>query len=527
LPHITHFANAKIWQPAGSSIGSFAIKDNLIFSVSDKNDSGSAAGNTDLNGKLVLPGFTDGHVHLVYGSLMRKRIDCSSVATFDELNEKITRYMRANPDKMWLVGGNLNIEKIIDDIRSKTDVNIITLFDKIVSNKALFIANYDYHSGLCNSLALQLSQVLQKLDLYSNDEIPRDRNGKPVGLVREKAKDFIFYNIPQPAQKEIISAVEEMMGVLHCYGITSVCDITRSEDFEIYVKLFELGKLKVRVNSYIPLSEYQNHRKYIELTSVIPEELFTIKGFKSYYDGALGSETALFKSNYKGKQYNGYKTEIAESGTLLRLAGEIDKAGKQIMVHAIGDKAVSEVLDICETLTEENGKRDRRFRIEHAQHIDENDFDRFKDLGIIASVQPIHLKYDAKIVIGKLPEVTVARTHNYVHLINRGVSVNFGTDFPIVDINPYENIRMAAAREIDGSAFYPDNKIPVHQCMKSYTVNGAYSCFNETRTGTIEKGKYADFIIMDSDILKMPESEIGGAKVWKTYINGEEVYSAD
>ena len=527
MTHNTRFTNAKIWQPAGSSIGSLAIKDNLIISVFGRSDAGPAARNIDLNRRLVLPGFIDGHVHLVYGSLMRKRINCSSVSTFDELKDKIIRYIKANPDKIWLVGGNLNIGKVMDDIRSRTDINIKTLLDEIVSGKALFIANYDYHSGLCNSMALELSQVMQKLDLYSNDEIPRDSNGNPTGLVKEKAKDFIFYNIPLPTQDEIIGAVEEMIGVLHSCGITSVCDITRKEDIEIYVKLFEQGKLKVRVNSYVPLSEYQNYQKYLELTNIIPEELFSIKGFKSYYDGALGSETALFKSNYKGKQYNGYKTEIAESGTLLRLAGEIDKAGKQIMIHAIGDKAVSEVLDICDSLTKENGIRDRRFRIEHAQHIDENDFDRFKELNVIVSVQPIHLKYDAKIVMDKLPEETVGRTHNYNNLIKSSVCVNFGTDFPIVDINPYENIRMAATREIDASAFYPDNKIPVHGCIKSYTVNGAYSCFSENRTGSIEKGKYADLIIMDTDILEMPENEIGSAKVWKTYFGGEEIYSSD
>lgn len=527
MPHNTHFTNAKIWQPAGTSVGSFAIKDNLFISVSDGSNTGSAARNINLKGKLVLPGFIDGHVHLVYGSLMRKRINCSSVTTFDELREKIIRYIKANPDKMWLVGGNLNIGKVMDDISSRTDINVKTLLDEIVSGKPLFIANYDYHSGLCNSMALEISGVIQNLDMYSDDEIPRDRNGNPSGLVKEKAKDFIFYNIPQPVQNEIISAVEEMIGVLHSYGITSVCDITRKEDVEIYVRLFERGKLNVRVNSYIPISEYQNYQKFTELTKNIPEELFSFKGFKSYYDGALGSETALFKSNYKGKQYSGYKTEIAESGTLLRLAREIDRTGKQVMVHAIGDKAVSEVLDICRTLTKENGIRDRRFRIEHAQHVDENDFDRFKELNVIASVQPIHLKYDAKIVMDKLPEETVIRTHNYNNLVRRGACVNFGTDFPIVDINPYENIRMAVTREIDGSAFYPDNKIPVHQCVKSYTVNGAYSCFNEDRAGSIEKGKYADFIIMDTDILEMPENEIGNAKVWKTYFDGQEVYSAE
>ena len=207
------------------------------------------------------------------------------------------------------------------------------------------------------------------------------------------------------------------------------------------------------------------------------------------------------------------------------LAKKIDKSGKQIIIHAIGDKAVAEVLDIAQVISQLNGIRDRRLRIEHAQHIDEADFNRFKKLNIIASVQPLHMKYDIKIVQEKLPEAIVKRTHNYKALTDRGVTVNFGTDFPIVEINPFENIKLAVTRKSVGEVFLPEYKIDMHNSIKAYTINNAYASFNENTSGTIEAGKFADFVIMEDDLFEMPEEDIANARVKSTYFNGEEVYS--
>ncbi len=185
------------------------------------------------------------------------------------------------------------------------------------------------------------------------------------------------------------------------------------------------------------------------------------------------------------------------------MAKEIDKAGKQIIIHAIGDKAVSEVLGIAEMLVKENGSRDRRFRIEHAQHIDEADFNRFKKLNVIVSAQPLHMKYDIRIVKEKLPDKIVKRTHNYKALMDKGVTVVFGTDFPIVEINPFENIELAVTRKTEREVFLPEYKISLNDSVKAYTINNAYASFNEDKSGTIEQGKFADFIVMKDDLFEM------------------------
>ncbi|MGH2574542.1 MAG: amidohydrolase, partial [Ignavibacteria bacterium] len=332
---------------------------------------------------------------------------------------------------------------------------------------------------------------------------------------------------PKPGLEEKVKAVYECINTFHYYGITGISDISQPDDIEVFKKLYERGKLKLRINSYLPFNEFNNLQKHNESIKDIDYDFLRIKGFKEYYDGALGSETALFKENYTGKSYNGYKTKIAESGKLYELAKEIDKEGRQIIIHAIGDKAVSDVLDICEMLTRENGIGDRRMRIEHAQHIDEADFERFKKLGVIASVQPIHLKYDEKKVKEKLSSIIIKRTHNYKHLLNRGVTVNFGTDFPIAEINPYENIQLAVTRKVSDEIFFPENRINLHNCVEAYTINNAYAGFNEDKRGTIEKGKLADFLLMEDNIFEITEDEIKNSKVWKTYLNGEEIYCSE
>ncbi len=521
------FINANLWQPDGRFNNTFGIENGLV------NFSGSLSEDDkikkkykeviDLKGKLVLPSFTDGHVHLVKGSLMMTRIDCTEIKSPAELKGKVNRFIANNPEKAWLIGSNLDIAVVFGGFEAGKGA-IRDFLDSIISSKPLYLTNYDYHSAICNSEVIKASSLNENLKNFSRAEVPLDISGKASGIIKEKAMGFVFDNAPPLSLEEKISAMEKMIGILHSLGLTAVSDITMPSNVEVYKKLYERNKLKIRINSYLPFEEFENYQQYAEQTKNIPKELFDIKGFKAYYDGALGSETGLFSENYTGKNYNGYKTDMASSGKIEELARLIDKAGKQVIIHAIGDKAVAEVLDIAEKLETENGIRDRRLRIEHAQHINENDFEKFKKMNVIASVQPLHMKYDIRIVKEKLPGRIVKRTHNYKALMDLGVIVNFGTDFPIVEINPFHNMELAVTRNADGEAFLPEFKIDVHNSIKAYTVNNAYASFNEQKSGLIESGKFADFIIMEDNLFEMPESEISNAAVHSTYFNGEEGY---
>lgn len=524
----TLILNCKIWQPDGTFSGAFGFEKGIInfsgtipeaYSIKEKYDKV-----IDLKGKLVLPSFTDGHVHLVYGSLMMSRIDCNGINTPEELRVKILNYYKNNPESQWLIGGNLDISKVFKGFE-KEDVSIRRFLDSVIGNKPVYVTNYDYHSAVCNSAVIDAGKLTQMPGKFTSEEVLVDKTGKPTGIVKEKAFEHLRNSVPPSSLRETTEAVEKMITVLHSYGITSVADITMPSNLEVYEALYAKNKLNLRINSYLPFEEFYNYEKYLEQTKHIPKDLFEVKGFKSYYDGALGSDTGLFSVNYKGKNYNGYKTEIAESGKLIEIARAIDKTGKQLIIHAIGDKAVSEVLDIAEILARENGTRDRRLRIEHAQHINETDFGRFKKSGVIVSAQPLHMKYDIKIVQEKLPEIIVMRTHNYKALMDLGVIVNFGTDFPIVEANPFHNIGLAVTRKTDEEVFLPEYKIDLHNSIKAYTINNAFASFNERKSGSIEIGKFADFIVMEDNLFDLNEDEIADARVARTYFNGEEVFN--
>lgn len=517
------FINCKVWQPNGTFDEAFGIDENHFNFVGSADEAASIKSSykqiIDLEGKLVLPGLIDGHLHLIYGSVMRKRFDASEAADSETLKDKINNYAANNPGQEWIIGSNLNLNNIL----KQADPKIVNFADDIFPDSPLFITNYDYHSALCNSKAMLASGIMKKLNEFSDSEVMKNSEGKPNGVIKEKALNYIFEQLPNPAINEKVTAAEEFIKILHSYGITSVSDITLIEDLEVYNELYNLGKLNIRVNSYIPFAEFNNIKIHSEFTKEINRDFYTINGFKAFWDGTLGSETALFSQNYAGKNHNGYKTDMIESGEIYRLAKEINNSGSQMIIHAIGDRAVTEVLDLYESLFKPGNNS--RHRIEHAQHINENDFERFKKYGVIASVQPIHLKYDTKTVKEKLPAKLKNSTHNYKKLIDNDAIVNFGTDFPIVEVNPFENIRLALTRKTNDEEFFPEYCIDLHSCIKAYTINNAYSNFNENAVGSITKGKAADFVIMEDDLFKIENDKFTYAKVWKTFLDGKEVYS--
>lgn len=517
----TLFTNGKVWQPDGSFDEAFGTL-NGHFNFTGTNIEADKLKplyieSIDLGGRIVLPGLTDGHLHLVKGALMRKVLDCTKINSKTELVSDIKKYVKKNNPE-WIIGGNLDINKVLKDY----DVSNGNIADEFFADLPLYITNYDYHSAICNTRAFEVTGLAGKMADFSEGEIEISSSGKPTGILREKSLGYVIKSIGEPSIEERVKAVSEFIEVLHSYGITTVSDITLPADIDVYIELFKAGKLNVRVNSYIPFTEFDNLQYYRDKTKEIDPDYFTINGFKAYWDGALGSETALYSRNYNVKNHNGYKTELVQTGKIYELAKRIDAAGWQMIIHAIGDLAVKEVLDLYEALPNTS---QLRHRIEHAQHIQPRDFSRFSDFGVIASVQPIHLKYDARSVYEKLPESLRDLTHNYLHLINSGGIVNFGTDFPIVEVDPYENIRLATTRITEHGEFTPELNIPLHECIKAYTLNNAYSNHNEYAAGSITKGKAADFVVLEDDIFEMNRERIGKVRVFKTFLGGNELYS--
>lgn len=517
----TLFINGKVWQPDGTFTESFGVNSGHFDFSGSNSEADSLRTNynktIDLNNKPVLPGLIDCHLHLVNGALMMRRLDCSNINSVGELKLAIRKYL-INNKVSWVIGGNLDLNRIFAD-HSKQYGNII---DEIFSELPLYITNYDYHSAICNSKALQFAGIDHKAENFPRSEAEISAEGKLTGFISESVMNMVYSAVPSPSLEEKVGAVTDCISMLHKYGITSVSDITLPEDIDVYIELWKQNKLNLRINSYIPFTEFDRLQEYIDKTSAISKDFYTINGFKAFWDGALGSETALFSRNYRNRDHNGMRTELVTSGRIYDLAKRIDASGMQMIIHAIGDKAVSEVLELYTGLP---NTAKLRHRIEHAQHIQPADYEQFGRYGVLASVQPLHLKYDAHTVFEKLPAKLIPNTHNYAHIIPFGGMLNFGTDFPIVEANPFENIRLGSTRITNHGEFTPEHKISLHECMKAYTVNNAYSNHNERAVGSISPGKTADFVIMNDDLFEMDEQNIGNAKVHETYISGVNVYS--
>lgn len=472
----------------------------------------------DLKKKLVLPAFTDGHCHFINGAFVNSQLNLREAKTKNDFINGIIEYKSRNKGR-WISGGFFSESNFTEKVNP--DKNFL---DEVCSDAPVIISRFDSHSAFANSKALEISGILNQQNNFTSEEIIKNENGLFTGELKERAREFVLDFIPAAALSDRTDIVKQQMKKLHSFGITAISDITLTEDLEIYKELIEKNNLKLRVDARLPFPEFYYLQKYKDEFSGI-SDLIKFNSLKAFYDGSLSSRTALMHSNYKNSNHNGIKTEFVNSGKFEKLAFEIDEAGIQMSVHAIGDKAVTELLDLNERLIKNYGKRDRRFRIEHAQHIRENDFQRFKNLNVIASVQPTHLFSDAKTAAEILYDLKLE--HNYKKLFDKGVKVCFGTDFPIVGESPFETIYYAMTRKANGfeNGFVPENNISLDDCLEAYTINNSYATYDETERGSLEVGKVADVVIMEDDLFEMTGEEIRNAKVNETYFGGEKVYS--
>lgn len=519
----TLFTNAKVWTGKNTfadSIGFDSETGKITFAgtkaqITDlKKDYNEII---DLKGKLVLPAFTDGHIHFIEGSFENSQLDLRNARTKSDFESIISNYRKSNGAK-WISGGFFSEANFLEEIRMHKN-----FIDDICSNLPIVISRFDAHSAFANSKALEMSGILESAENFTTDEIIKDSEGNFTGELKERAREFVLDKIPPASVNERTGVVIDQIRNLHSLGITAISDITLTDDLEIYKNLIRQNKLSLRVDARLPFYEFYNIKKYREEFSEISDKI-KFQSLKAFYDGSLSSKTALMHSNYKNTNHNGIKTEFVNSGEFEKTAFEIDKAGIQMSVHAIGDKAVTELLDLNEELIRKNGKRDRRFRIEHAQHIRENDFIRFKDLEVIASVQPAHLFSDAKTAYEILDDFR--SEHNYKKLIDIGAVICLGTDFPIVGVSPFENIFYAMTRKALGfeNGFLTGNNFSLIDCLESYTINNAYASYDEKERGSLEQGKYADIIVMENDLFEMTGDEIRDAKVNETYFAGVKVF---
>jgi hypothetical protein len=480
----------------------------------------------DLEGKLMLPGFNDSHLHFTSGGSYMLGINLRPALSKEEFAEIIQSYIlkRSLPVSTWITGGRWDHELWQDKSYPTKE-----LIDPFTEKTPVFVSRIDGHVGLANSKALELAGITKNTPDPEGGLIEKDEEGNPTGILKDNAMDLVFKVIPAPSLEENVEAALRALEEARKFGITSVQDMTQPDEFEAYKKIMADGKLTCRIYSIWPIDKYEDIVR-AGVTAGNEDGLIKRGGLKGYADGSLGASTAwFFEPYFQDPSNSGLAIDIVTNGSLEKWALDADRNRLQICVHAIGDRANSFMLDLYEKIKLQNSPWERRFRIEHAQHLRKEDIKRFAEIGVIASVQPYHCIDDGVWAEKRIGPERIKTTHPYKSLLKNDAVVAFGTDWPVAPLNPLFGIYAAVTREtVDGKnpdGWIPEEKISVEDAIRCYTLNAAYASYEEKIKGSIEVGKLADFVMLSDDILSIDPVKIKDVVVEMTIFNGEIVYA--
>ena len=526
----TAFINGKIYtvnenQPLAQSV--IVEGNKILFVGSDIEAKQFIDSNTkviDLYGKLMLPGFIDNHVHFISGGFYLLGIDLRPANSTTEFRTILREYVSKYPNK-WITGGYWDHEKWeVKELPTKE------MIDDIAPNTPVFVERLDGHMGLANSYAMKLAGITKDTESPDGGLIVKDpKTGEPTGVLKDNAMNFIYNIIPSATSQENYDAALAALEEAKSLGITSVQDITFEDALTTFKKLKEEGKLTCRIFTRWPISDYKNLvDKNINIG--YGDDFIRMGSLKAFADGSLGSSTAWFFERYnQDTTTTGLPMDIITDGSMEKWGLDADKNHLQLSVHAIGDKANSYMLDLYEKIIKQNPIWDRRFRLEHAQHVRNEDIKRFAELGVIASVQPYHCIDDGVWAEKRIGPERIKYTYPFKSFLDAGVKMCFGTDWYVAPLNPLLGIYAAVTRRTlddkNPDGWIPEQKISVEDAIKCYTVNSAYASFEENIKGTIETGKLADLIILSDDILTIDPNKIKDVKVEMTMFDGKVIYN--
>ncbi len=483
----------------------------------------------DAGGKLVLPGFNDAHVHFVSGGLSLVSVQLKDASTPQEFARRIGERAKITPKGEWVLGGDWDEQQWNPPRLPTRD-----LIDPVTPNTPVAVNRYDGHATLANSLALKLAGITAQTPDPPGGAIVRDAGGNPTGVLKDAAQDMLDKAIPPLSHDQRLRAIKRAMAYAAQLGVTSVQQMANSgggqyDDFKVYDELAERGELTTRMY-FAPIIDTWQEEANVGLRHAFGSHMLRLGAIKAYADGSLGSATAYMFQPFTDQPKNrGLLNEemIPLSKMRTRLIGA-DKAGLQLCVHAIGDAAISDVLDLYEAVLKANGDKDRRWRIEHAQHMAGKDFDRFARLKVIASVQPYHAIDDGRWAEQRLGSERIKTSYAYRSFLDHGVRLALGTDWDVAPLNPMLTIYAAVTRAtLDGKhpdGWVPEQKITVPQAVEAYTMGSAYAEFQDKVKGSITPGKLADMVILSDDIFTIHPEAIRDVKVETTILGGRVIW---
>lgn len=479
----------------------------------------------DAGGRLVLPGFNDSHLHFLSGGAQLSSVDLRDAKTPQDFAERIRRYAEKQPRGRWITGGDWDHERW-----PNAPLPTKELIDAFTTNTPVFVNRLDGHMALANSVALKMAGVTRETKDPPGGLIVRDaRTGEPTGILKDAAMSFVYAKIPPASFAEKLEAARAATNYAATLGVTSVQDMSTNDDVGVYQTLLERGELKTRVYAVMPLPSWEALAR-TGLRAHFGNDMLRVGGLKGFADGSLGSTTALFFEPYKdAPDTKGLRGE--EMDGMLERTREADRAGLQVMIHAIGDQANDQILSIFEQVTKENGARDRRFRIEHAQHLRAHDIPRFAKAHVIASMQPYHCIDDGRWAEKRIGHARARTTYAFRSLLDVGARLAFGTDWSVAPLNPLFGIYAAVTRRtLDGlhpEGWIPGQKISVQEAVRAYTHGSAYAEGAEKVKGAIAPGMLADMVMLSDDIFRIDPVKIENVIVRLTIMDGRVVYEAN
>lgn len=479
----------------------------------------------DVGSQLVLPGFIDSHTHFLDGGFSLLRIQLRDVKSREEFVSRVEKKARQLGKGEWILNGDWDHEQFDPPELPRRE-----WVDAVTPDNPVCVNRHDGHMVLANSLALRLAGITRETVPPPGGEIVKDAlTGEPTGILKDAAIDLVARVIPGPSWEAKLEAAQAALRHAAECGVTSVHDMADAENFEVYQGLLKEKKLTCRIFLYIPVTEVDLLAR-LRMKTPFGNDWLKIGGLKGFVDGSLGSSTALFFEPYgvSPGQTGLLHSQMFPEGIMDERIAAADKAGLQVAIHAIGDKANAIILDIFERVILSHGPRDRRWRIEHAQHLRAEDIIRMGNLGIIASVQPYHAIDDGRWAEGKIGSERCRTTYAFRSLLDAGVRLACGSDWTVAPLNPLTGIYAAVTRRtLDGrhpEGWFPEQKIALEEALHGYTLNGAYAEFAEDRKGSVEAGKLADLVVLDRNIFDIPSEKIIEAQVVMTIVGGRIVY---
>jgi predicted amidohydrolase YtcJ len=534
--------NGKIWteNPNQPHAEALAITASRISAVGDSktilNMAGPRTRIIDVQGRRIVPGFNDAHLHFYMGGDTLTSVDLRNANSHAELRERIAAFARTAPRGEWILNGSWDQERWTPSLLPTHE-----LIDSVTPDHPLWVNRTDGHMMLANAVAMRLAGVDRNTPDVPGGEIVRDRAGNPTGVFKDAAKRLVDWVIPLPSHDHILSAISAAQQHTARNGITSVQDMgvlgSRGGEVMIHVirayrEMQSRGELKVRISARIPLSQWRNLGDPA-LSTCFGTDKLHLGGVKSFSDGSLGSTTAWFFEPYSDAPCScGLPSdEFLNPEQAYANLRDADASGLQVAIHAIGDRANSVVLDMWQRLASENGERDRRARIEHAQHLRPSDFARFAQLKVIASVQPYHCIDDARWAYKRIGHERARGTYAFRSLLDAGVRLAFGSDWWVAPLNPLMGIYAAVTRRsLDGqfsAGWEPEQKISVSEAVHAYTYQAAYASHEEDIKGSLEPGKLADLVVLSGDIFSINPVSIEHVKVDMTIFDGEVTFERE